>query len=259
MKYTILPFIVTALITSVSTAFADTQKLRGETFCFPAKDVPKLVSELAEVKEKYRNIVDVRLQPRFIIKDDGTWPDRFYLAKDGELVADLPFSRETGSVPSFIEAASTRSDTDICVDDPTRADRPEDDEGLYFEMGLSPLFKSTPGQHNLAELKEAAKDGKKFYKKMLPGALAIFMPDTDYFAIKMVDRKAVPTAFAILGDTKNPIELETVKDMWVMSLDDIEDMDADGITITGGAYDLQPVPSPKTMRQFGMGDAANAE
>lgn len=259
MKYAILPFALTFLFGTATGAFADTAELRGETFCFPAKDVPKLVNELAEVKESRRNIVDVRLQPRFIIKDEGVWPDRFYLAKDGELVTELPFSRETGAVPTFIAAASDRPDTDICVDDPTRADRPEDDEGLYFEMGLSPLFKTTTGQHSLAELQEGAKDGKKFYKKMLPSAVSIFMPDTDYFAIKMVDRNALPTATALTGDIQKPLNMEAVNDMWVVSLDVIEDAGAESIIISGGAYDLQPVPSPKTLRRFGMGDAANAE
>ena len=259
MKYAILPFTVTLLWGIATGTFANVTNLRGETFCFPAKDVPKLVSELAEVKAKRRNIVDVRLQPRFIIKDEGVWPDRFYLTKDGDVVTELPFSRETGAVPGFIEATTARPDTDICIDDPTRADRPEDDEGLYFEMGLSPLFRSTPGQHSLTELSEAAEDGKKFYKKMLPSALAIFMPDTDYFAIKMIDRKSVPTASALIGDSLKMLNLEAVKDMWIVSLDDIKNVGADSLIIGGGAYDLQPVPSPKTMRKFGMGDAANAQ
>ena len=259
MKYAILPFTLTFLFGTATAAFSATADLRGETVCFPAKDVPKLVGELAEVKAKRRNIVDVRLMPRFIIKDEGVWPDKFYLAKDGEFVIDLPFSRETGAVPTFIAAATDRPDTDICVDDPTRADRPEGDEGLYFEMGLSPLFKSTPGQHSVAELKEAAEDGKKFYKKMLPAAVAIFMPDTDYFGIRMIDREVIPTATALTGDISKMLSLEAVKDMWVVSLDDIKDAGADSIVIGGGDYDLQPVPSPKTLRRFGMGDAVNAE
>lgn len=259
MKYAILPFTVTLLWGIATGAFATTPDLRGETFCFPAKDVPKLVSELAEVKAKRRNIVDVRLQPRFIIKDNGVWPDRFYLTKDGDVVTELPFSRDTGAVPTFIAETTARPDTDICVDDPTRADRHADDEGLYFEMGLSPLFKSTPGQHSLAELSEAAEDGKKFYKKMLPSALAIFMPDTDYFAIRMIDQKTIPTASAFIDDSLKMLNLEAVKDMWVVSLDEIKELGAQGIVIGGGPYDLQPVPSPKTMRKFGMGDAANAQ
>ena len=259
MKHVILTLMITIPCAVAATAKADAPALRGETFCFPAKDVPKLVSELAEVKDKRRNIVDVRLDPKFIIKDGGVWPDRFYLAKDGELVTDLPFSRETGDVPNFIEAASARPDTDICVDDPTRAERPETDEGLYFEMGLSPLFKSTPGQHGFAELEEAAKDGKSFYKKMLPSVVAMFMPDTDYFAVKMKDRSAVPVVLAVSSAAETPLPLEQVKDMWVVSLDDIEEANAESITLRGGAYDLQPVPSPKTLRRFGWGDAIEDE
>jgi hypothetical protein len=259
MKYAILPFICAGLCGFSAAAQADTPELRGETFCFPAKDVPKLVDELAKVKPKRRNIVDVRLEPRFIIKDGGVWPEKFYLAKDNAVVTDLPFSSETGAVPDFIDAVFARPDTDICVDDPTRATRPATDEGLYFEMGLSPLFKLTSGEHSFAELKEAAKDGKSFYKKMLPDVVAMFMPDTDYFAIKMIDRAAVPSAFAKTEAAQTALPLEQVKDMWIVGLDDIEDSGASSLIISGGAYDLQPVPSPKTLRKFGWGDATNAE
>lgn len=253
MKHWIPVLLVTL---STSSAFA-ADDLRGETFCFPAKDVPKLVDELAEVDEDRRDVVDVRLQPRFIIKDGGVWPDRFYLAKEGEVVADLPFSRETGAVPSFLDSARLRPDTDICVDDPTRATRPAGDEGLYFEMGLSPLFHNESGTYSLAELQEGAKDGKKFYKKMLPGAVAMFMPDTDYFAVKMAERDATPVVAAMTASGETPLTLETVKDMWIVSLEDIEDLDASGIVIRGGKYELQPVPSPKTLRRFGWGDATS--
>jgi len=254
---------IPAILLTLSSVFAlpayAADELRGETFCFPAKDVPKLVDELSEIEEKRRDVVDVRLEPRFIIKDGGVWPDRFYLAKAGELVTELPFSRDTGAVPNFIEATQARPDTDICVDDPTRAERPADDEGLYFEMGLSPLFHNESGLHDFAELKEGAKDGKKFYKKMLPGAVALFMPDTDYFAIKMEAREAQPTVWALTEDGEAPLNIETVKDMWIVSLDELEDLDATGMVVNGGDYTLQPVPSPKTLRRFGWGDATGEE
>ena len=256
MKPAIPALLVTLSTALAAPAFAD-EDLRGETFCFPAKDVPKLIDELAEVDEDRRDIVDVRLEPRFIIKDGGVWPDRFYLADEGELVTDIPFDRETGATPTFIEAATARPDTDICVDDPTRADRPADDEGLYFEMGLSPLFHNETGEYTLAELEEGAKDGKKFYKKMLPGVVAMFMPDTDYFAVKMEEIGAKPSVAALTANGETPLTLESVKDMWIVSLDEIEDLDATGMVIRGGKYGLQPVPSPKTLRQFGWGDATD--
>jgi len=258
MKPTIPALLVTLCSVIASPAVA-AEDLRGETFCFPAKDVPKLIKKLNEIEEKRRNVVDVRLEPRFIIKDGGVWPDRFYLAKDGEIVTEMPFSRETGAVPNFIEAATARPDTDICVDDPTRAERPADDEGLYFEMGLSPLFHNETGQYTLAELKEGAKDGKKFYKKMLPGAAALFMPDTDHFAVRMEAQDTKPTVAALTSSGETPLTLEVVKDMWVVSLDEIKNLEATGMVVRGGDYALQPVPSAKTLRRFGWGDATDEE
>lgn len=226
---------------------------RGTTFCFPAEKVPGILDELAEVKAERRDIVDVGLQPKFLIKDGGAWPERFYLARKGQLVTDIPFSKETGATPTFISAVRATPDTDICVDDPTRADRPQDDEGLYFEMGLSPIFHNQSGTHSLAELKEGAKDGKKFYKKMIPGAFRMFMPDTDYFAIKYKDTTTTPAAFAQTASGEVQLEAEAHKDFWVVSLDDMKDIDATTMVVRGGLYELQPVPSPETMRRFGWG------
>ena len=50
--------------------------LRGEVFCFPAKDVPKLVDNLGEVKKDRRDVVDVDINPKFLIKD-GEVEDNF--------------------------------------------------------------------------------------------------------------------------------------------------------------------------------------
>ena len=204
-------WIAAALMTLCPAAAHAADDLRGETFCFPAKDVPKLIDELAEIKADRRDVVDVRLQPRFLIKDGGAWPERFYLAKDEQVIADIPFSRETGATPSFLESVKMRPDTDICIDDPTRADRPKDDEGLYFEMGLSPLFHNESGRYTLAELQEGAKDGKKFYKKMLPGPVALLMPDTDWFAVKMADRSVQPSFAALTAAGETVLTSESVK------------------------------------------------
>jgi len=258
MKYAILPFVLSVLCGASSAAFAADDKLRGDTFCYPAKEVPKIVNELAQVKPDRRDIVDVRLQPRFIIKDGGVWPEKFYLAKDdGEIIMDMPFSRETGAVPDFIESTIKYPDSDICIGDPTRASLPEDDEGLYFEMGLAPLFKVTSGHHSLAELEKAAEDAKKFYKKMLPSVVSMFMPDTDYFAIKMIDPTAVPTAFASYGESESEISLVPVDEMWVLSIKDVMEVEGASLNVRGGPYDLQPVPSPKILRKFVVKGAAD--
>jgi hypothetical protein len=243
-------------IFSTSTVHSNETSLRGKTFCFPAKSVPKLVDEIASVKEKYRNVVDVKLDPKFLIKDGGDWPERFYLSDEGKIVTDFQFSREDGRVPNFIEAVRAAPQTDICVDDPTRADRPADDEGLYFEMGLSPLFANRSGRHSVDELREGTKDGKKFYKKMLPDPLAFLMPSTDHLAVKYEDPNTPIQAYALVDGEEQPLTAVGHDDYMVLSCKEIEKMGAEALIIKGGPYHLQPVPSPKVLRRFGLGQAA---
>lgn len=239
-------------VAGAGTAHAET-KLRGDVFCFPAKDVPKMVERLSEVSESRRDIVDVALEPKFLIKDGGNWPERFFIRTQSSEI-EVPIEKPSGVTPSFLETAIANSDGDICVADKTRASRPEHDEGLYFEMGLSPLFHNRSGRHEMAELKEGTKDGKKFYKKMIPAAVRMFMPDTKYLAVRYDDFRLTPQIFAQVGETDVALTAELYKDMHVVSLDELEDIGASALMIRGGAYQLQPTVSVKTMKRFGWGE-----
>jgi len=228
-------------------------KLRGEVFCFPVKDVSKLVDRLKEVDEDRRDIVDVRVNPKFLIKDEGSWPESFFLrTKTGDI--DIPIEKPSGLTPTFIETAYEHSDGDVCVADKARADRPEHDEGLYFEMGLSPLFHNVSGKHTMEELKEGTKDGKVFYKKMIPAAVRMFMPDTKYLAVQYHDlRTDNVQVFAKTDDGDVPLEVEPYKDMHVVAYETLEDMGASALIVKGGTYRLQPTVSVKIMKRFGWG------
>jgi len=235
-----------------STAQAET-KMRGEVFCFPAKDVPKIVESLNEVDASRRNIVDVSLAPKFLIKDGGTWPERFFIRTETSEI-DIPVEKPSGDTPTFFDVAINHSQGDICVADKARANRPEYDEGLYFEMGLSPLFHNRSGQHELAELKEGTKDGKKFYKKMIPAAVRMFMPDTKYLAIRYDDFRLTSQIFANIDGQEVKLEPKLYKDMHVISFRDLKDLGSEALIIKGGAYQLQPTVSVKTMKKFGWGE-----
>lgn len=248
----IAPLILSVLL--LPSAAQASEKLRGEEFCFPAKDVPKIEAELAKVDADRRDVVDVKLDPKFLIKDGGDWPEAFYLKREGTRFLEMPLDMsDEARVPDFLPAVRANPDADICVLDPTRAARPEGDEGLYFEMGLSPMFHNRSGVHDLAELREGAKDGKKFYKKMIPSAFRMFMPDTDHLAVKYKNMDAAPQLFARTENGDIALLAESHKDMHVVSLKDLKQSDASALVVRGGAYDLQPVPSPKTMRRFGWG------
>jgi len=242
-------------INLVSIAHAETN-VRGEVFCFPAKDVPKIVNNLNAVDESRRDVVDVSLEAKFLIKDGGDWPERFFIrTKTSEI--DLPIEKPSGATPTFLETAMKHSQGDICVTDKTRAHLPENDEGLYFEMGLSPLFHNRSGRHELSELKEGTKDGKSFYKKMIPAAVRMFMPDTKYLAVRYDDLRLTSQVFASVNGQEMSLSPEIYKDMHVVSFKDLEELGAETLIIRGGAYQLQPTVSVKTMKRFGWGEDAD--
>lgn len=226
-------------------------KLRGEVFCFPAKDVSRIVDNLKKIKDERRNIVDVSINPKFIIKDGGVWPERFFLKTDTDEI-EIPVELPSGHTPNFIEQAYAHPKSDVCVADKTRAQRPEGDEGLYYEMGLSPFFHNNTGRHDMAELEEGTKDGKTFYKKMIPRAFRVFMPDTDYLAVKYDDMRLEGTqVFALVDGREVPLSPERYKEMHIVSFEDLEDMNATALVVKGGAYKLQPIVSVKTLKRFG--------
>ena len=234
---------------------AKDKELRGEIFCFPAKKVPKLVKKLGEVKDSRRDVVNVGLMPKLLIKDGGDWPERFFIRTD-EKEIDIPFKKPSGETPSFLDAAKANPGGEVCVADKTRAERPKYDEGLYFEMGLAPLFHNRSGEHSIAELTEGTKDGKSFYKKMVPGALAIIMPDTKYLAVRYDDFRGESMIYARVDGEDIPLMPEPFKDMHIVALKTLKDMGASALIVKGGDYQLQPTVSASLMKKFGWGEDA---
>ncbi len=246
----------TALI--CTSAYGQSENLRGEIFCFPAEKVPKLVKNLGKVKESRRDVVDVGLMPKFLIKDGGDWPERFFIRTKSEEF-DIAIEKPSGETPDFIAIAQAHPQGDVCVADKARAERHISDEGLYFEMGLAPIFHNRSGTHQLAELSEGTKDGKSFYKKMVPSALALVMPDTKYLAVRYDDFRHDAELYARVNGQDVPLKPEPFKDMHVVSLKSLKEMEASALIVSGGPYQLRPTVSVKLMKRFGWGEEAEDE
>lgn len=242
--------------------------LRGETYCFPAKQAVKKIDQLATINPEHKAVVEIILKPRFLIYDGGNLPDRYYLktpTNKKDITSDValasnPFETidftilPDGNVPDFVEKVALSQDsTDICIDDKARIGLADDDESLYFEMGLTPYFKNKSGHHDMDEIKVGIKDGKTQYKKMVPGAIRAFMPDTNYLHIKYDDKSTPPRVTAYTGDAAFDIRTEFYNEGHVFSAKDLVTQKVDRIEIKGGAYKLSPVPSIKTMKRFGIG------
>ena len=236
----------------------DRDNIRGEIYCFPTKFATELVEKLSKADASKKDVVDSQLAPRFRIFDGGDLPQKYFIrpkgAEDetGTAMTILP----DGRVPDFlpkVEAAAKGSD--LCIKDVNRVGRPGDDEGLYFEMGLTPKFKNRSGSYTLSELKEGTKDGKSLYKKMIPAVARMFMPDTDHLSLRYDDIETPLQITAFKGEAPlPPIETEFYNESHVFDLDDLKDMGADRLVITGGSYHLSPVASVKTMKKYGIGE-----
>ena len=242
-------------------AFADDfdrNEIRGEIYCFPMKYAVDLIEKLANAEADKKDIVDSVLAPRFRIFDGGELPGSYFIRPKGaagEMGTPLTIMPD-GGVPDFLEKIKAADkDSDLCIKDRARAGRPGDDEGLYFEMGLMPKFINRGGSYSYAELKEGTKDGKFLYKKMIPAVARLFMPDTNHLSLRYDDLDAPVQITAFKGDEVLPaIDTIYYDDAYVFDLDDLKDMDADRLVIKGGAYELSPVPSVKTMKRFGIGE-----
>ena len=244
---------VTTVLTPVALASDYTEAdVRGETYCYPAKDAAKVITQLAKVKDDKRNIVDVNIKPRFLIYDGGALPDNYYI-QDGETKTDFTIT-DDGIVPDFTEKVLASSKkADLCITDKARAGLKSDDESLYFEMGLTPFFNNASGRHAIDELDEGTKDSKAHYSMMLPAAVRAFMPKTNYFHIKYENLTTEPKIFAGTTEGLKPLKGEFYNEGYVVSLEQLEAANATALVIDGGDYKLAPVPSIKTMKRFGVG------
>ncbi|WP_371396052.1 hypothetical protein [Fretibacter rubidus] len=242
-------------MSTVQTASADDfdrEGIKGLTSCFPAKYATEIKDKLADKSEKRRDVVDITFNPQFKIYDGGTLPDRFFL-KLGQ--SEVPFTvTDAGTVPDFSDVViGGAGEGDICIEDAARQGRPADDEGLYFEMGLTPYFQTSGPRYSLTELEEGTKDGKSLYKTMVPAVARMFMPDTDHLSVQ-VEGDIVPIVTAMKGEQViGDLKTERYGEGYIFALDDVEDMGADAVEIST-PHKLAPVPSIKTMRRFGIGE-----
>jgi hypothetical protein len=231
----------------------DRTSVRGEVYCFPTQYAIETVRKLQDADPSKMDVIAPPLKPRFRVFDGGGLPQRYFITG----AAETDFTIEAdGATPDFLsKVAQADKDSDICIQDKTRMGRPGDDEGLYFEMGLTPEFKNATGRFTLAELEEGTKDGRSIYKKMIPAAARLFMPSTDHLSLRYLTAGTPFQAVAYRGgEALPPIDAELYNEAYIFDLDDLKALKADTLEIKGGDYVLSPVPSVKTMKRFGIGE-----
>jgi len=240
------------LLTSVP-AFAEDKvvvpELRERITCFPAKGITEFVSKFKNLEADKRDTVDMLFAAKFKVNDDGALPERLFLRDKG---AEDNFTLNAqGDVPDFQKIGLASESAELCSEDPSREGTPRGGDELSFSIENNVYFLNNSGYHSLTDIKDGLKDGKTHYKKMVPGAMRMLVPKLKYVMIEYNDENTVPQYSAMTGQT--PIEgLEHVTfcNNAMIKLKDLEALGADGFKVMGGAYNLTPVPGPKTLAKF---------
>ena len=231
-------------------ALAD-DELRPLTQCNPFWDAVEALDEFADIDADRRDVVDVRPRPRFPAMDGVPLPDRMFF-RLGETERDLAITPRGEVLGVFDTARELGEDAEICVTDPHFAGTPADAPGREFHMGFLPEFLNSSGTLTVAELEKGTKDGRKFFKKLVPGPVSLLVPKFDHVMAShpFDDTTALPRVFALRGGVElGEVEMEPLDNTRLFSLDALEDLGADAIRIEGD-YVLYPVPDAKTIRRF---------
>ncbi|MEP6343946.1 MAG: hypothetical protein ABJ275_11595 [Maricaulaceae bacterium] len=230
-----------------------TVELREEIRCFPAKGIRDFMGRFDSLEASQRDTIDVFFEPKFVIRDEGTYPDRYYLKQDGAEI-DLPINEE-GEVPDFVETVKNSAETsEICLQDKARAGTPVDQAGVSFSFPTSIRHIKADGTYDLATLKDGLKDGKSFYKKMVGGAMALLVPKMTHIVVSYDDETTAPQILAFKDDVAlEGLESEFFDGAHVVRFKDLKKMGATHLKITGGDHSVAPAPSIKTMKKFGIG------
>jgi len=253
MKHTLVTALATTLAcaTSITALADDSEGLREETQCQGFWDAVEALDKFADIDADRRDVVDILPRPRFADAGDVPQPDRVFF-KLGEEERDLVVTSD-GEVEGVFETARAMGeDAEMCVTDTHFAGTPKSEPGRNFYVGMIPEFKAAPGRHTLAELEEGGKDGKKFFKKLAPGPLSMFVPSLDHIMVShpFDDVDALPRVYALRGTEElGQVTLEPLDTTQLLSLETLEEMGADAIRVEG-AYRLFPMPDAKTIRRF---------
>lgn len=228
-------------------------ELREETRCFPAENIVKFISRFDGLKDSQRDSVDSNFNPSVEILDDGALPDRLYF-KSGT-VEETVLMEEDGQLPTFISRAKTADEeTEICIQDKSRAGTPVDSPGAGLSMSFNIRYINRDGSYDMAELADGLKDGKSFYKKMVGGPAALLVPNMTHLVVSYEDEQVTPQIEAFNGDVRiDGLVTEPFDGAYVVTFKDLKKLGATHLKISGGDHFISPAPSIKTMKKFGIG------
>jgi len=251
-----------ALITN--TAFAsEAEDIAAGIKCMPAKKIIKLMRKFDGMKPDKKDTVGVIPEMRLTANENSTLPDRVYF-REGPAEHNFNMD-EDGVVTDFARIGTLSKKGELCMQGPQFIGKAEGESGISLAMAFDVKFKNTSGNHSMNELIDGTKDGKSHFKKMFPGPMALLVPKmthvgVTYLADDGITTQQAPQIYAVKdGEIIEGLLVENFGSMFVVGLEDMQNLGADGLRIKGGAYELTPIPSTEKMKKLGFADSRNGE
>ncbi len=248
----IFPLTLASALLIQGAAYADSQPdIREAIECISAHDIVKILGKFDSMKPEQRDTVDAFLLSKFVVKS-GALPDRIFTRAAGE---DINFTLTAdGRVPDLSDITKRPKDAELCVEDQARAGLSRDEDGLEFHLEFDVRYKNVSGIHTLTELRDGAKDGKSFYKKIVPGPIKLLVPSMTHVSVSFDKETASSGKISANkdGEILNGLIIEPFGESLLVSLKQLESLGADSLAVSGSAYKLEPSPSIKKLRQLGF-------
>jgi len=236
-------FIILSMVTG--SAFAGDPELREKIECAPGKDFAKMAKAISELKAE--QIDTINTNPSFTLKpnDNGPMPTRvFRRSKDGS-ESEMKFS-EDGSVSDFLKLFEGDKKAEFCVEDAARAGQPNNKDAYAFNMRFNMNFLNNSGTYPMAELEDGLKDGKTALKKIIGTPGALFVPSLSHIYVEYDDKAATPD-FQSCNTTCETVKHEKLGDAYLIAYDDLEELGAKELKVSGGVHRISPSMSPEKM------------
>ena len=249
MKYIAAALPLMFLVNANASDVSESSELRKQIDCIPIEGISDLMGKLDGLDSDQRDTVDGRFLASIAVNDDGVLPERFFMRTgDDETAFTI---EDDGRISNFDTVNTATEISELCIDDPSRAGQPKSNDAYSFSMQFAVTFNEAAGEHSLASLKDGGKDGRAFYKKMVPGPLAMMVPKFKYVTITYEDETTLPQIHAVKnGEIMEGLSVEPFYEQHVVSIKELEKMGADSLRVVGGPYRISPSPSPEKMEKF---------
>ena len=252
----LLAFIIGGPASAQSGDDAEETTILGPEYCFPTKAITEQITKLDTLKASKRDTVALVLHVGIDVNDGEALPERLELRRDG-VVIPLPLDENARTRDLVPDLRTEAPDAMFCIVDPAREGRKVQSAGYDMDFSMRVGFIETPGTHDLKTLEDGLKDGRSHYKKMV-GTFGFLVPKFTHVAIS-TDADVFPPVYVTRnGEIVGEPVYEISRDARLYDIDQIEDMDGDGLRIDG-PYRISPSPDAKTVARFLGGDKPEIE